>query len=327
MLFGDEGDEQNDAVNTRTIIIDVSALDNPTVVGEHLGGLHAIDHNQYVRDGFSYQANYTIGLSVMDLADVANGNLTEVAFFDTYPNSDGKSFNGAWSVYPFFDSCSVVISDIQRGLFVLRPSTRCVCGNAVQEGSEECDGTEFGGATCDDFGCSGGILSCDASCSVDLTFCTDCGPCDFDASCDPGEDCISCPNDCIAGTASGVECGNGVCEAGDGEDCLSCAADCSGKQNGRPSGRFCCGDGDGQNPIQCTTNDETQCNSGGFSCTNIPVQPGSYYCGDSACEGDETSSNCEVDCEPPPPCLSRNDACSQNSECCSGKCKGNGKCR
>ena len=184
VLFGDEGDETNLGLNTRTIVFDVFDLHNPTVVGAHLGSLLAIDHNQYVRDGFSCQANYTIGLSVLDLADVANGNLTEVAFLDTHPDSDDTSFDGAWSVYPYFDSCSVIVSDIQRGLFVLRPSTRCVCGNAVREGSEECDETDFGGATCGDFGCLDGTLFCDSSCSVDLTSCTDCALCDFDADCE-----------------------------------------------------------------------------------------------------------------------------------------------
>ena len=30
-------------------------------------------------------------------------------------------FSGAWSVFPFFESCTVVVSDMIRGLFVLRP--------------------------------------------------------------------------------------------------------------------------------------------------------------------------------------------------------------
>ena len=37
---------------------------------------------------------------------------------------------------------------------------------------------------------------------------------------------------------------DGVCESG--EDCNGCASDCDGKSNGRPSGRFCCGDGTAQ---------------------------------------------------------------------------------
>ena len=60
------------------------------------------------------------------------------------------------------------------------------------------------------------------------------------------------PSDCVGGTSSGAVCGNGVCEAGNGEDCVSCAADCNGKTGGKPSNRFCCGDGDGPNPVSCS---------------------------------------------------------------------------
>ena len=112
--------------NTRTPIFDVSDLESPVLTGSHTGAFAAIDHNQYVRDGFLYQANYTIGLRILDLADVADGNLSEVAFFDTRPESDRRAFEGAWSVYPFFDSCTVIVSDIERGLFVLRPEAHCV---------------------------------------------------------------------------------------------------------------------------------------------------------------------------------------------------------
>ncbi len=114
--------------------------------------------------------------------------------------------------------------------------------------------------------------------------------------CEVGEDCNSCPSDCIGGTSSGAVCGNGVCEAADGEDCVSCAADCNGVTGGKPANRFCCGDGDGQNPIVCSDNDGTQCNSGGFSCTSIPAQGGSFCCGDLSCDASESCSNCALDC-------------------------------
>ena len=48
--------------------------------------------------------------------------MTEVAFFDTYPENDGAAFNGVWSVYPYFASGNIVINDIEKGLFIVRKS-------------------------------------------------------------------------------------------------------------------------------------------------------------------------------------------------------------
>ena len=55
--------------------------------------------------------------------DLASATLSEVGFYDTYPADNNRSFNGAWSVYPFFESGSIVVNDRQNGLFVLRLNT------------------------------------------------------------------------------------------------------------------------------------------------------------------------------------------------------------
>merc|ERR1711879_1032729 len=46
----------------------------------------------------------------------------EVAYFDVWPDSDSARFNGAWSTYPFFNSGTVIISSIEGGLFVVKPT-------------------------------------------------------------------------------------------------------------------------------------------------------------------------------------------------------------
>ncbi len=189
-----------------------------------------------------------------------------------------------------------------------------VCGNGVREGREDCDGTDLGGATCASEGCSGGTLACNPDCTFDFASCTGCPTCDDDGVCEAFEDCASCPGDCRSGTTAA--CGNGICETADGEDCLSCPADCNGQQAGKPGGRFCCGDGtSGQNPVTCS---DGRCTSGGFRCTNLPA-PASC-CGDGACEGDETTGNCEIDCGAPPDC--GNAVCDpgENSCSCPGDC-------
>ncbi len=187
------------------------------------------------------------------------------------------------------------------------------CGNGAIEGSEECDGADLGGTTCGDAGCSGGSVSCTATCTLDYSACTGCPTCDNDGACEAGEDCTSCPGDCFSG--SGATCGNGVCEAGDGEDCVSCPQDCQGKTGGKPASRFCCGDGDGPGPLPCS---DPVCTSGGYQCTDVPAVPS--CCGDALCEGIEDGFNCELDCGPPPTCGDAScdpgeDSCSCAADC------------
>jgi choice-of-anchor B domain-containing protein len=124
-LVDDELDEQGFGHNTKTYMWDLTDLDAPSLIGFHLGPTTAIDHNQFIKGHYSYQANYTAGLRVLDVADVAAGTLTEKAFFDVFPANNNPSFNGSWGVYPFFESGTVIVSGMSgaqtAGLFVLRP--------------------------------------------------------------------------------------------------------------------------------------------------------------------------------------------------------------
>ena len=122
LLMDDETDERNLGGPTRTLMWDVRDLDAPVYMGYHSGAASSIDHNQYILGDYSYQANYRSGLRILDISDIANGNLTEAAFFDVYPSSDSTNFNGAWSVYPYFASGNVIVSGIEQGLFILRPN-------------------------------------------------------------------------------------------------------------------------------------------------------------------------------------------------------------
>ena len=119
LYLNDELDESNGLVATTTTrIIDISDLTNPSVVDSFTTELPAIDHNLYVRDGLIFEANYRSGLRIFDGADPVNP--VEVGYFDTFPEDDGLGFNGAWSVYPYFPSRTLIVSDMERGLFVLR---------------------------------------------------------------------------------------------------------------------------------------------------------------------------------------------------------------
>lgn len=122
MVVDDELDEQNFGHNARTYVWDMRNLDAPVLVDYYQSSLPNIDHNQYIVGDYLYQAHYRAGLRVNDITDIANGNMTEIGYFDIYPSSNSANFNGAWNVYPFFDSGSVLISGIEQGLFVLRPT-------------------------------------------------------------------------------------------------------------------------------------------------------------------------------------------------------------
>lgn len=115
---------------TVTYLVDVSDLTNPKFTGEYKSPAKSIDHNLYVIDGIAYESNYGSGLRVVDMNtikdDPSGQGFLEVAHFDVHPEDDkegGKvSFNGAWSVYPYFKSGNILINSIERGIFSVRRS-------------------------------------------------------------------------------------------------------------------------------------------------------------------------------------------------------------
>jgi len=160
-----------------------------------------------------------------------------------------------------------------------------------------CNGLEF----CSAGACAAGGISCpgsDEGCDEIHDVCV---VCDDNGTCELGEDCDTCPNDCAGG---GAICGNTICEAGDGEDCLTCPEDCNGKLGGNPNQRYCCGDGTAQYGVTCT---DGRCTANGNTCTNEPAF--GSCCGDLFCEGTENTTNCAVDCDP---------ECQLDSECSDG---------
>ena len=118
-LLGDELDETDFGVPTRMHVFDVSDLDAPEYLYPHELETRATDHNLYVRGNLVFAANYSSGLRVLEIGDLANRELEEVAFFDTFPQNDDVDLWGAWSVYPYLPSGTVIVSDMRNGLFVL----------------------------------------------------------------------------------------------------------------------------------------------------------------------------------------------------------------
>jgi hypothetical protein len=166
-------------------------------------------------------------------------------------------------------TCGQDCAGVQNG----KPSNRWCCGldtpcsdGRCTAGGLQCTDVPAGQTCCGDGICSG--MENSAVCEAD------CGPAPFcgDGICNAGETSCSCSLDCGAPPVSEATCSDnvdndcdtlidcddsdcaddpacqlpdcdndGVCEPG--ENCLTCGGDCAGRQNGKPSGRFCCGDG------------------------------------------------------------------------------------
>jgi len=119
LLLGDELDENDFNVPTRTHVFDISDLDAPVYLFAYEAATAAIDHNLYILGNRVFQANYTSGLRVLEFGNLANQELMEIAFFDTFPSSDAVDFSGAWGVYPYLPSGNIIVGDRNNGLFVL----------------------------------------------------------------------------------------------------------------------------------------------------------------------------------------------------------------
>ena len=221
----------------------------------------------------------------------------------------------------------------------------CIPGEPVScDNGLFCDGSEVCDEELDICVSSGNPCSPD-TCVEDGDFCMLATCEDGYGICDVDENCYNCPSDCMSGSGGALSCNdlpqgvcfkdvcNGVCHPRkDQPECPDCA----------PS--YCCGDG------VCTSPEDS------YNCAIDCGDPPS--CGDGYCDDSEDKCSCPVDCGQPglevctngidddcdglvdcedivdcgsdtfcsSNCLAKKDVCSNDSECCSGRCK-NGQCR
>jgi len=123
LLLDDELDEVYNANHhTRTLVWDVTSLTAPRYVNSFYSSLQVIDHNLYTLGDRAYSSNYCGGLRILDTSKVAtnNGLLSQAGYFDVAPDCQTTTFLGTWSNYPYFPSGNIVVSSIDRGLFILK---------------------------------------------------------------------------------------------------------------------------------------------------------------------------------------------------------------
>lgn len=98
---------------------DVSNLEDVTLLGEWMppGGEEYSAHNLFVKNGYLYISYYVFGLQIIDVTNPSDMILS--GLYDTYRESGGGIFSGAWGAFPYFDSGKIVVSDRQTGLYVV----------------------------------------------------------------------------------------------------------------------------------------------------------------------------------------------------------------
>ena len=78
----------------------------------------AIVHNTHMRDRVCHVSYYTEGCISIDMSNPSTPVV--VGQYDTYPGSS-SGYHGSWGCYPFQPSGMMYASDIETGLYVLRP--------------------------------------------------------------------------------------------------------------------------------------------------------------------------------------------------------------
>lgn len=121
LLVNDELDESNFGHKAWTWVWDVSDLEAPVLVGHHEHAAPVIDHNLYVHGNYVYASNYEAGLRILRIDNLSQAAMTEVAYFDVYPNGESANFHGTWNNYRFPGSGNVIVTSIDEGFFVLKP--------------------------------------------------------------------------------------------------------------------------------------------------------------------------------------------------------------
>jgi choice-of-anchor B domain-containing protein len=110
----------DERANAPTTAFDISRLDNIRELDQYRPaatlGRGVIPHNVHVRENWLAISHYTDGVRMVDAT--RPNNLVEVGYYDTYPGPDG-GFRGAWGVYPNLPSGTILVSDINSGLYVL----------------------------------------------------------------------------------------------------------------------------------------------------------------------------------------------------------------
>jgi choice-of-anchor B domain-containing protein len=77
-------------------------------------------HNPFLVGNTAFISHYYQGVQIYDITN--REEAVRVGYYDTSPGTARQSYGGAWGCYPYLPSGKVLVSDMQRGLFVLDAS-------------------------------------------------------------------------------------------------------------------------------------------------------------------------------------------------------------
>ncbi|MCS6935545.1 MAG: choice-of-anchor B family protein [Chitinophagales bacterium] len=106
---------------------DVSNLQNVTETDRNKAepDSNTIIHNTHFINNYCVSSYYTYGVTIHDVT--RKNNLVLVGHFDTSPDYSGEGFHGAWGVWPYLPSGNIIVSDIETGLWILKPTYKRAC--------------------------------------------------------------------------------------------------------------------------------------------------------------------------------------------------------
>jgi lysophospholipase L1-like esterase len=174
----------------------------------------------YLKPGGRYDGVVALDALLPDIAQTANVEFVEI--WDALVNS-GLSQNQLMKdpIHPSAKAHTIIAETI----FPVIAGLGSVCGDVI------CDAFE-------------NPCSCATDCGAPPVSEAECSNL-VDEDCDGATDCDD--PDCTVHDDCQDPCnGNHVCE--EGEDCNNCPNDCDGNRKGRPSGRYCCGNGIREDP-------------------------------------------------------------------------------
>lgn len=132
-------DETHDTDIKAIDVSDVTDIEVLTTFDAESSQTFSIPHNLIVRGNYLYVSYYYDGLQVYDISDPNNPQ--RVAYYDTYPDENRESYEGAWGVFPYLPSGNILISDMQTGLYVFEKIDETITGEMSASGtSTNCAG-------------------------------------------------------------------------------------------------------------------------------------------------------------------------------------------